>query len=83
MEEKISVLIPEEEVDQKVRQMAARISADYKGKTVHMVSILKGSVFFTCELAKRITVPVTMDFMPKPSGWSWKAWPRLSAVWPS
>lgn len=43
--------------------MAARISADYKGKTVHMVSILKGSVFFTCELAKRITVPVTMDFM--------------------
>lgn len=63
MEEKISVLIPEEEVDQKVRQMAARISADYKGKTVHMVSILKGSVFFTCELAKRITVPVTMDFM--------------------
>ena len=43
--------------------MAALISADYKGKTVHMVSILKGSVFFTCELAKRITVPVTMDFM--------------------
>lgn len=43
--------------------MAARISADYKGKTVHMVSTLKGSVFFTCELAKRITVPVTMDFM--------------------
>ncbi len=63
MEEKISVLIPEEEVDQKVRQMAAQISAYYKGKTVHMVSILKGSVFFTCELAKRITVPVTMDFM--------------------
>lgn len=43
--------------------MAARISRDYEGKEVHLISILKGSVFFACELAKRITVPVTMDFM--------------------
>ena len=43
--------------------MAARISHDYEGKEVHLISILKGSVFFACELAKRITVPVTMDFM--------------------
>ncbi len=63
MKEGVRVLIAEEEVDKKIRQMAARISADYKGKTVHLVSVLKGSVFFTCELAKRITVPVTMDFM--------------------
>lgn len=63
MENDIRVLITEEEVEQKIRQMAARISADYKGKTVHLVSVLKGSVFFACELAKRVTVPVTMDFM--------------------
>ncbi len=63
MKEGVRVLIAEEEVDKKIRQMAARISADYKGKTVHLVSVLKGSVFFACELAKRITVPVTMDFM--------------------
>ena len=48
---------------EKIRRIAARISEDYQGKVVHLVSVLKGSVFFTCELAKRITVPVTMDFM--------------------
>ena len=56
-------MIPEEEVEEKIRRIAARISEDYQGKEVHLVSVLKGSVFFTCELAKRITVPVTMDFM--------------------
>ena len=63
MKEGVRVLIAEEEVDKKIRQMAARISADYKGKTVHLVSVLKGSVFFASSQAKRITVPVTMDFM--------------------
>lgn len=63
MEDKIRILIPEEEVEQKIRQTAQQISAEYEGKTLHMVSVLKGSVFFACELAKRITVPVTMDFI--------------------
>ena len=40
-----------------------RRSKRYEGKTVHMICVLKGGVFFMCELAKRITVPVTMDFM--------------------
>ena len=63
MADKISVLISEDEVESKVREIAARISKDYAGKVVHFVCILKGSVFFACELAKRITVPVTLDFM--------------------
>ncbi|MCI8814911.1 MAG: hypoxanthine phosphoribosyltransferase [Lachnospiraceae bacterium] len=63
MKNNIRILITEEEVEEKVQKAAARISADYQGKTVHMVGVLKGSVFFACELAKRITVPVTMDFM--------------------
>ncbi len=63
MENDIRILITEEEVEEKIRQVAARVSADYRGRTVHLVSVLKGSVFFACELAKRITVPVTMDFM--------------------
>lgn len=50
-------------MEKKIRQTAEKISKDYEGKVVHLVSVLKGSVFFTCELAKRITVPVTMDFM--------------------
>lgn len=63
MAEKISVLISEEEVEEKVREIAARISKDYVGYQVHLICVLKGSVFFACELAKRITVPVTIDFM--------------------
>ena len=63
MSEKISVLISEEDVDKKVREIAAQISKDYEGKEVHLICVLKGSVFFACELAKRITVPVTLDFM--------------------
>ena len=39
------------------------INRDYAGKEVHLICILKGGVFFTCELAKRLTVPVSMDFM--------------------
>ncbi len=63
MAEHIRVMIPEEKVDARIAEMAAQISKDYEGKSVHLVCILKGSIFFTCELAKRITVPVTMDFM--------------------
>lgn len=63
MAEKISVMISEEEVDRKIEELGKQISKDYAGKTVHLICILKGSVFFTCELAKRITIPVTLDFM--------------------
>ncbi|MDD3402316.1 MAG: hypoxanthine phosphoribosyltransferase [Hespellia sp.] len=63
MAETIKVLVPEEEVDRKVRELGAQISKEYEGKQVHLICVLKGGVFFMCELAKRITVPVTMDFM--------------------
>ncbi len=63
MAETISVLISEEEVDAKIAEIGKQISEDYAGKSVHLICILKGSVFFMCELAKRITVPVSMDFM--------------------
>lgn len=61
--DKIRVMIPEEELDAKIREMGEIISKEYEGKAVHLICVLKGSVFFTCELAKRITVPVTIDFM--------------------
>ena len=63
MSEQISVMISEEQVEQRIAQMAAQISEDYRGKEVHLVCILKGSIFFTCELAKRLDIPVTIDFM--------------------
>ena len=63
MADKIRVLLTEEEVDTKINEIAAKISEDYAGKQIHLICILKGGVFFTCELAKRLTVPVSMDFM--------------------
>ena len=63
MEDKIRILLPEDEVDARVEEIGKQISADYAGKAVHLICILKGGVFFTCELAKRITVPVSIDFM--------------------
>ena len=63
MSEKIKVLLSEEEVDSRIRQIAAKISKDYAGREIHLICVLKGGVFFTCELAKRITVPVSLDFM--------------------
>lgn len=63
MKDKISLMISEEEIDKRVREIAAQISEEYAGKEVRLICILKGSIFYTCELAKRITVPVTLDFM--------------------
>lgn len=63
MAETIRVLIPEEKVDQRIKELGEQISEDYAGKQIHLICILKGGVFFMCELAKRITVPVSMDFM--------------------
>lgn len=63
MEDKIDVLIDQETVEKRIHELAAEISRDYEGKHIHLICILKGSVFFTCELAKYITVPVTLDFM--------------------
>jgi len=63
LEHDISILITEEELDNKILELGKKISIDYEGKCVHLICILKGSIFFTCELAKRITVPVTIDFI--------------------
>lgn len=63
MAESIRVLLSEEEVDQRIQAIGEQISRDYRGKQVHLVCVLKGGSFFMCELAKRITVPVSLDFM--------------------
>ena len=63
MRETIRELISEEEVNARIRELGAQISKEYEGKSVQLVCILKGACIFRCELAKRITVPVSMDFM--------------------
>lgn len=63
MAERIRVLLSEKEVDDRIQAIGDQISRDYAGKQVHLVCVLKGGSFFMCELAKRISVPVSLDFM--------------------
>lgn len=63
MAERIEVLLSEEEVDAKIREIAEVINKDYAGKQIHLICVLRGGSFFMCELAKRISVPVSLDFM--------------------
>lgn len=63
MKERVRILLTEQQVNEKIAQMAAQISRDLEGESLHLVCVLKGSIFITCELAKRITVPVTLDFL--------------------
>ena len=63
MAETIKVLVSEEEVNERIKTLGKQISENYAGKQIHMICVLKGGVFFMCELAKRITVPVSLDFM--------------------
>ena len=63
MKEHVRVLISEEEVDRRIAILGEQISREYSGKQIHLICVLKGGVFFMCELAKHITVPLTMDFM--------------------
>ena len=58
-----SVLVSREELRAKVAELGARISADYAGREILLVGVLKGAVFFMADLARHITVPVSLDFM--------------------
>ena len=63
MTERVEVLLSEAQVDERIREIAEMINRDYEGKQIHMICVLRGGTFFMCELAKRITVPVSLDFM--------------------
>ena len=59
----IEVMIPEDEVDRRIKEIGEQITKDYAGKQVHLICVLKGGSFFLCELAKRINLDVSLDFM--------------------
>lgn len=63
MNNKISVLLTEEQIDKRIAEIAEEISRDYEGEEIFLVCTLKGATFFACELAKRITIPTAIDFM--------------------
>ena len=57
------ILFSEEVINAKIKELAGRISDDYKGKELLVVGVLKGSVIFAGELIKNITIPCEIDFM--------------------
>lgn len=57
------VLFTEEQIDQRIAEVALEISERYKDKTLKLIGVLKGSVFFLAELARRIRIPVKIDFL--------------------
>jgi hypoxanthine phosphoribosyltransferase len=59
----LEVLIPEERLKERIEELGRRISDDYRGKTVHLVCVLKGAYTFLADLARQIELPVTIDFL--------------------
>ena len=59
----IKVHITEEQLSQRIAEIGAAITEQFRGESVYLVCILRGSIFFTTELAKRIDLPVEIDFM--------------------
>jgi hypoxanthine phosphoribosyltransferase len=57
------ILFTEEQIEARIRDVAAEISRAYAGKRLKLIGVLKGSIFFLTALARRIEVPVTMDFL--------------------
>lgn len=63
MKEVLHQVYSTEEVDKVISGIAEQINRDYEGKELHLICILRGSVFFSVDLAKKLTMPVSMDFM--------------------
>jgi hypoxanthine phosphoribosyltransferase len=57
------ILFTEEQIERRIRELAAEITRDYQGKTVKLIGVLKGSTFFLTALARHIDVPVKIDFL--------------------
>src|SRR5579863_7296590 len=57
------ILFTEEQIEHRIRELAAQISERYKDKSLKLIGVLKGSVFFMSELARRTRVPVKIDFL--------------------
>jgi len=57
------ILFTEEQIEARIRDLAGEISEHYRGKTVKLVGVLKGSIFFLTALARHLEVPVKMDFL--------------------
>ena len=61
LEKKLKVMYPEDEIQNRIKEIAKKIDEDYKGKTVTIISVLKGAIFFTVDLVKKMKTPITLE----------------------
>lgn len=59
----VKEMLTEDAVNKRIRELGEQISKEYAGRQIRLICVLKGGSFFMCELAKRISVPVSIDFM--------------------
>ena len=59
----VRVLIPEDEITRRLGELAEEISRDYEGKDLVLVCVLKGSMVFFADLARKITIPLRFDYI--------------------
>jgi hypoxanthine phosphoribosyltransferase len=57
------LLVSEEDLTRRVRELAEEISRDYRGKDLLLIGVLKGAVFFLSDLMRQLDIPVEVDFM--------------------
>jgi len=57
------VLITEEQVKRRVKELGEEISRDYKGRDLVIVAVLRGAIVFLCDLIREISIPITLDFL--------------------
>lgn len=63
MNDNIRVMISKEEIDRKVRKLGEKITADFKGKDLLLIGVLKGSFVFMADLVRAIDLPIMLDFV--------------------
>jgi hypoxanthine phosphoribosyltransferase len=57
------ILVPAEDLERRVRELAKEVSRDYEGKDLVLIGVLKGAVFFLSDLMRQLEIPVEVDFM--------------------
>jgi len=60
---KYRTLVTAEQIDARLAEMGAEITADYQGKDLLLIAVLKGAFMVLADLSRHITMPVDMDFM--------------------
>jgi hypoxanthine phosphoribosyltransferase len=61
--EQLRTIIPEDQIQKRIREMARQISADYQGKTVHALGLLENSFVFMADLVRALEMPLTCEFI--------------------